>query len=254
MRRIVISTVLTCTLIVTSATMAFAQTASLENDNAQTSYALLEDVGTIQNYQKQGDLETYNVEFENGTVSNVEVVTSKNGDMTYNITEGQLSNEVIVQTDGTVILDGNEVRLEETVEPSTNMTLRSTYSYETETSPIGTQYDYQKYVGQTKKADLRLGNVASAITFAAFCVILEVVFKIPTAVSFVIGVVYDALVTYTPYSNAISYVQTSYYHNNSASGGLMGGRVIQKRVTQFYGNTNFVSFLGETVTYLVTEL
>ena len=206
------------------------------------------------------------IAFTDGVINKINERILPNGDKIYNITEGNLQNELRIRSDGTLILNGNLVTLAVTSDQETSSKaigpMVINQPFWSNTCPYGVKTDYTKSAGNSQNANLSMGITAISITESTFIGILGIAVATNLSVnknlaSVAAGGILTGLLTAwklaTPNSNAMSFKTVSYYHKNSTNG-IISGLWVKRNDVSYYGNINYSGFLSTKTNYSGTIL
>lgn len=195
----------------------------VQEENLCEELVTLEKVGLetefIETVELSEDEIVYVYELPEGVVNKISV-DRLDTETVFNIQENNIYNEVRIDDDGTMYIDGEKVA--ENDNSITEMTLNadiSPYSGEvtnwlTSTCPYGSKGNYTYLLGSRKDPDITLTTAISNLTTTAVMLILAKELAVSAALSNGLGVVINWIKDRYPSTKGLSYKATNYAHKN----------------------------------------
>ena len=166
----------------------------------------------------------------------------------YDITEGNLHNEVIITENNKVYLDGFEVKLsqENEIENEISLLANGSTIYDVDRCPYGSPSDYTQYQGQIEQKNAELGQRLETMTISALALLISTLVGIyvpPAGIqaSIAFGVATDLITNGKNsgvQSTSISWKIKRYYYKTGKFA-VHGTLCVQKMVGVFFTNKNY---------------
>jgi hypothetical protein len=177
-------------------------------------------------FQKNGD--TSVVELENATSETLEMCVS----------EGEISNEIIINNDGTAYVDGNLIQSSIQSSGSDDTVFMNGFQDRYQLAcPYGTASNYSEYARTVKNFNVDFTNMAKNLTLIAFTAVISLeVWYLGT----VWGTCYEVaqyFKAYDPFSDAGSFVSKEYVHTKGFF--VSSTLAVRKCVLTIYSRHNY---------------
>jgi len=222
----------------------------------------------IEIIEEDTDALIYNVEIEgaNGELieSHIEASIDEDDSQIVEITEGDKTDTLVFDEDGTLYLDGEPVHItEETVNPTIERNLISfnddaaAYAlhsmYWPTSSPYGSTASYTKKLS-TEKRVLTLSKAISSMTTTALIGIVLLALGIAAAPAFIISVLIAGVITWftrnSKSSKTFSIIDYQYVHKTKGLNISSHMTAIKHKIYS-YAYTNYTGYLGSSTSFQV---
>lgn len=155
---------------------------------------------------------------KSGKYENV-IKVQNNDDKSFemSVRQDDISDEIIVDKDGTLFIDGNVIEAEQEEETLSDKTIArapAVFNRLTDVCPYGKAADYNYKLGTRNTSDLSLHQEIKSMTFTGFVKLVCAYFKIDTEGKgqSIFGKIYNLAQKVSPKSKALSCKATNYAH------------------------------------------
>ena len=179
-----------------------------------------------------------NLEYD-GVESTIEVLCATDQQLCIQATEGDLCNQVLVNDDGTMYIDGKLVQSIDGGQSSTEgivymNAFRDTYQVK---CPYGIASNYTVYYRTLSDTDVRWTTTAYKLSLFAFSLMLSALFPTIGPTLELATILADYFKTYDPYSDCGSYISKEYFHTKGYF--VNTTLAVRKCVITVFSDSNF---------------
>ena len=186
---------------------------------------------------------------QNGNTSVVEVESATEDTLKMCVSEGKISNEVIINNDGTAYIDGNLVQ--QCISPTTanGVVFMNAFQDRYQLScPYGTASNYNVYARTIRNPDLKFTNMAKNLTLIAFATAISLQVWYLGAIWSACYEVAGYFKTYDPFSGSGSFISTEYVHTKGYF--VTSSLAVRKCVLTLFSRKNYE---GKAITRTVYD-
>jgi len=208
--------------------------------------------GFVINKIAENDVGDLVVNLQNGRLkSYVNIKCARQDKLDMISTEGDVSNNAVIQDNGEIIIDGENIMFYEKVNPEAEVRANAFQDRYQLACPYGTAQDYTKYYRTIRNSNVSFSTSVKNITTLLCAVMIG---RIIPGFDFLFGLSYEIaglIKKYDPYSTAASFVTSEYFHKR---GYFVNNMIAVKRcISTIYTDTNYKGFIFTRIFYFVHE-